>query len=185
MTHVPKQSDLVHSEGPVHSEPTVGHGGTSYENVDASVKMVIFSLIIIALILVVTFAMTVPIQKTLNRENPPSSLPSALGPSRVIPPEPRLEVHPWDYYPELLDSQLKILNSAGKDRNGNYHIPINQAIDLMAGKMNVRPNSPPGLTIPGGQGRDFAGSLANMPPGYQPPTIQGEIRKNAQPQVKK
>jgi hypothetical protein len=181
-----KENDLVHSERPPSSEPIIGHDGTSYEGVDASVRMVILSLIIIALILLVSFAVTLPIQKTLRRQNSAGVYPTALPPVRVIPPEPRIEVHPWDYYPELLASQEKQLNSAGKDRNGTYHIPINQAVDMIATKLPVRPNSAPGLTVPGGQGRDFSGSLANMPPAYQPPpTIQGEIRKNAQPQVTK
>jgi hypothetical protein len=185
MSHPSKPHELVYSETPPESQAIVGHGGTAFEGVDASVKMVIYSLVIIALMLVVSFAITLPIQKTLNRENPTGSYPTALTPKRVLPPEPRIEVHPWDYYPDLLASQEKILHSAGKDPSGKYHIPVDQAIDNVAGKLTVRPDAPPGLTIPGGQGRDFAGSLANMPPGYQPPTIQGEIRKNAQPQVTK
>lgn len=185
MSHSHEENELVHTETPPESHPIVGHDGTSFEGVDASVRMVILSLVIIALILVVSFAITIPIQKTLNRENPSSSFPSALRPSRVLPPAPRLEVHPWDYYPDLLASQEKTLQSAGKDPSGRYHIPITQAVDNIAGKLSVRPDAPPGLTIPGGQGRDFAGSLANMPAPYQPPTIQGEIRKNAQPQTTK
>lgn len=185
MSHQHKDNELMHSEREPSSQPVVGHGGTAYENVDASVRMVILSLFIIAAILVVSFAITIPIQKRLDKNTPSTGYASALNPGRVIPPEPRLEVHPWDYYPELLASQEKTLNSAGKDASGRYHVPIDQAINNVTGKLNIRPDAPPGLTIPGGQGRDFAGSLANMPPAYQPPTIQGEIRKNAQPQVTK
>lgn len=180
-----KENELVHSERPPETHPVLGHAGTAFESNDASVKMVIFSLIVIALILVVSFAITIPIQRRLNHAIPSSALPSMVGPSRIIPPEPRIEVHPWDYYPELLAAQEKVLNSGGKDANGQTHIPIEQAIDGLSSKLTIGPNAPPGLTIPGGQGRDFAGSLANMPAGYQPPTIQGEIRKNAQPQVTK
>ncbi len=185
MSDLRKENELVHSERQPHSEPVEGHGGTSFENVDASVKMVIFSLFVIALILVVSFAVTIPIQRKLHDANPAGGNPSALASGRVLPPEPRVEVHPWDYYPELLASQEKVLNSAGKDASGRFHIPIDNAIDNVSGKLSIRPDAPPGLTTPGGQGRDFAGSLSNMPPAYQPPTIQGEIRKNAQPQVTK
>jgi hypothetical protein len=185
MSYQPKENELVHSERPPESHPVVGHGGTAYENVDASVRMVIFSLFIIAAILVVSFAITIPIQRRLNHANPSTGYASALTPGRVIPPEPRLEVHPWDYYPELLASQEKVLNSAGKEPNGRYHVPIEQAINSVAGKLPIEPNAPQGLTIPGGQGRAFASSLADMPPGYEPPTIQGEIHKNAQPQATK
>ncbi len=182
-----KSNELVHSERPPETQAIVGHGGTAFEGVDASVKAVILSLVVIALILVVSFAITIPIQKTMDKANPTGSYPTALKVGRVLPPEPRLEVHPWDYYPDLLVQQEKVLNSAGKNQNGTFHIPVDQAIGDLAGKLSIRPDAPPGLTIPGGQGRDFAGSLANMPPGYQPPppTIQGEIRKNAQPQSTK
>lgn len=185
MSYHEKPNELVHSERPPDSQPVIGHGGTSFENVDASVRMVILSLFIIAAILVVSFAITIPIQRTLNHAHPDSGYVSALHPGRVIPPEPRLEVHPWDYYPELLASQEKILHSSGKLPNGTSYIPIEQAITQIAGKLPVRPDAPPGLTVPGGQGRAFAGSLADMPAGYRPPTIQGEIHKNAQPQVTK
>ena len=181
-----KDNESVHSESQPESHPVVGHGGTAFEGGDASVRMVIFSLFVIALILVVSFAITIPIQRRLHEDNPTGSFASAVGPSRIIPPEPRIEVHPWDYYPDLLASQEKTLNSAGTDANGRSHVPIDQAIDSVSSKLTIRPDAPPGLTIPGGQGREFAGSLANLPAGYQPPpTIQGEIHKNAQPQVTK
>lgn len=185
MSYEEKPNELVHSERPPNTQPVIGHAGTSFEHVDASVRMVILSLFIIAGILVMSFAITIPIQRALHRAHPDSGYVSALQPSRVIPPEPRLEVHPWDYYPDLLADQEKILNSAGKLPNGSEHIPIDQAINQISGKLPIRPDAPPGLTVPGGQGRDFAGSLANMPASYQPPTIQGEIRKNAQPEVTK
>jgi hypothetical protein len=185
MNYHEKPNELVHSERAPDTHPIIGHEGTAFEQVDASVKMVILSLFIIAGILVVSFAITIPIQRTLNHAHPETGYASALKPGRVIPPEPRLEVHPWDYYPELLASQEKILHSAGKLPNGSEHIPIDQAINEISGKLPIRPDAPPGLTTPGGQGLDFSGSLANMPAGYQPPTIQGEIRKNAQPQVTK
>ncbi len=56
-------------------------------------------------------------------------------------------------------------------------------MDSVIAKLPVRANAAQGITVPGGQGRDFAGSLASMPPAYQQgPVIQGEIRKNAQAQ---
>jgi hypothetical protein len=175
--------DSLMEHGPIASQPHAGHEGTTYEGIDASVKMVIFSLVIIALILVVTFAITVPIFRTLRDTNPPGNLPSPLAPARVIPPAPNLEVHPWDTYPDLLAEQEKTLHSSGRDANGHIHISIEQAQNAVLPTLNVRANAPPGLTVPGGQGRDFAGSLASMPPAYQSPTIQGEIHKNAQPQA--
>lgn len=183
MTKDPQHDSMIQTHGRVVSEPHAGHEGTTYEGVDASVKMVIYSLVIIALILIVSFAVTIPIYRILNDANPTGNLPSPLAPARVIPPAPHLEVHPWDIYPDLLAHQEQVLNSSGRDADGHVHIAIEQAVNAVVPTLNVRPNAPPGLTIPGGQGRDFSGSLASMPPAYQPPTIQGEIRKNAQPQA--
>ena len=186
MSHDSKHETFVQRHGPVHSEPHAGHGDTTYEGVDASVKMVIYSLVIIALILAVSAGIGVPVHRLLREANPPGQLPSPLAPARVVPPLPILQVHPWEVFPDLLTQQEAQLHSYGKDPDGHVHVPIEQAMDSVVPKLNVRTNAPQGLTIPGGQGRDFAGSLGSMPPVYQqaqPPTIQGEIRKNAQPKT--
>jgi hypothetical protein len=167
----------AHSHEPK-SEPHYGHGGTTYEGLDASVKLVIYSLAIIALTLVVTLAITVPIQKTLHKTTPLGQPPSPLAPARVVPPSPQLQVHPWEELPDLRAHELGILNG-GKDLEGRDHAPINQALDNIASRLTIAPNAPVGLTTPGGQGRDFAGSVNAMPPQYRQPQISGEIRKNA------
>ena len=170
-----------HANQPVHSEAHEGHEGTSYEGTDASVLMVIGSLAVIALTLLVTALITFPIQNMLKKANPIGESPTPLSPSRVIPAEPRLQAHPWEVFPDLVAAQEAQLHSSGKDESGRTYIPIEQAMDAIVPKLNVRANASPGLTVPGGQGRDFAGSIASMPPVYQQsPTIQGEIRKNAQ-----
>lgn len=175
-----KSPRLVHSHEPKHSEPHSGHGGTSFEGVDASVKMVIYSLAIIALTLVVTLAITVPIQKELRHATPEGELPSPLTPARVVPPKPQLQVHPWEELPELRHHADEVLNSGGKDGDGRVHVPITQAMDNVVSRLTVAPNAAVGITTPGGQGRDFSGSVNAMPPEYRQPQISGEIRKNAQ-----
>ncbi|MDQ2774918.1 MAG: hypothetical protein M3Y57_08360 [Acidobacteriota bacterium] len=187
-SHDSKHETFVQHHGPVHSEPHAGHHGTNYEGTDASVKIVLGSLIIIAVTLIVSFAITIPIHRMLRDANPPSELPSPLAPARVVPPTPLLQVHPWEEFPDLLAQQEAQLHSYGKDPDGHVHIPISSAVDAVVSKLNIRPNATPGYMVPGGQGRDFAGSLGSMPPAYQTPkaqtpTIQGEIHKNAQSQV--
>jgi hypothetical protein len=103
-----------HHQSVVHSEPQIGGHGTDFEGVDASVKLVLGSLGAIALTLVITAIVTIPIQNLLR------------------------------------DS-----HSLGKQAS-----PLSR------------------------QGRDFGGSVNNLPSSYQVPpvarpTIQGEIRKNA------
>jgi hypothetical protein len=171
-------SDHPHSH---HSEPHSGHGGTSFEGVDASVKMVIYSLATIALTLVVTLAITLPIHRAFRDTTPLGEPASPLAPARVVPPEPQLQVHPWEELPELRQHSNQILSNGGKDRDGRDHIPIDQAMDRVVPQLPIGGNAAVGITTPGGQGRSFAGSVNAMPPPYkQQPQISGEIRKNAQ-----
>jgi hypothetical protein len=175
-----KSNELVHSEGPKHSEPHVGHGGTSYEGADAKAGLVVGSLAIIGLTLVVVFALTVGIQKYIQQRNPQGDLPSPLAPERVVPPAPQLQVQPSEDLPELRAEEDRVLNSTGKDGQGHYHIPISDAMGAVVARLKIEPNATVGLTTPGGGGRTFSGSVTDMPPEYRRPTIRGEIRKNAQ-----
>ncbi len=175
-----KPNELVHSEHPKHSEPHLGHEGTSFEGTDAKTGLVIGSLAIIGLTLVIVFALTIGIQKFIQDHNPQGELPSPLAPGRVLAPAPQLQVHPAEDLPIMRAEEDKVLNSSGKDAQGHYHIPIEDAMNSVTSRLKVEPNAPLGLTTEGGFGRAFAGSVANMPPQYRPPTIQGEIQKHAQ-----
>jgi hypothetical protein len=165
---------------PVQTEPHAGHGGTSFEAVDASVKMVLFSLGIIVGTLIVVFAITIGLQKYLQNTHPPGQLPSPLAPARIVPPQPQLQVHPWETLPDVRAYEDQVLSSYGKDADGHMHIPIDRAMDAVVSRLNIGPNAPPGITTPGGEGRDFSGSVNAMPPAYRVPQITGEIHKRAQ-----
>ena len=176
----PKDNELVHSHAPKHSEAHHGHEGTSFEGTDASVKMIIYSMLIIAVTLAITLAITVPIQRTLHDNTPLGQLPSPLAPGRVVPPAPQLQVHPWEELPELRAHSEEVLASGGRDADGRVHVPINQAMDSVVSHLTIAPNAAVGITTPGGQGRDFSGTVNPLPPPYRQPQIQGEIHKNAQ-----
>ncbi len=164
----------------VHSEPHSGHSGTSFEGGDARAGIVVWSLAIIGIMLAVIFGITIGIQKILEVKNPPGQLPSPLAPARVIPSGPMLQVHPWEELPQVREDAQKVLDSSGRDANGQFHIPIDQAMTAVVGRLNIAPNAPKGITTPGGEGRDFSGSVNAMPAPYQRPQIQGEIQKHAQ-----
>jgi hypothetical protein len=181
MSHSPsKPHQAVHVEGPKPSEPHEGHEGTRYEGIDARPGLVIWSLALIGGTLVIVFAFTVGIQRYLQRANPPGELPSPLAPARIVPPRPQLQVHPWEELPDLRAREDQILHSYGKDPDGRVHIPIDRAMDAVVSRLNIRPDAGQGLTTPGGEGREFAGSVNDLPAPYRKPQIQGEIRKNAQ-----
>lgn len=165
---------------PVHPEPHVGHHGTTFEGGDARAGIIVKSLALIAVTLLVVFAITIGIQKILEDRNPPGQLPSPLAPARVIPSGPLLQVYPWEELPEVKAEAQKLLNSSGVDAEGHRHIPIDQAMNMVAGRLNIAPGAPQGITTPGGEGRDFSGSINAMPAPYQRPLIQGEIQKHAQ-----
>lgn len=175
-----RANELVHFHGEKVSEPHLGHGGTSFEGTDAKAGLVIWSLAIIGGTLVIVFAMTIGIQRYLAASNPPGELPSPLAPERVIPPAPQIQVRPWEDLPDMRAQENQILNGYGKDPDGRVHIPINQAMDAVVTRLKVQPDASPGIRTPGGEGRDFAGSINSMPAPYRKPQIQGEIRKNAQ-----
>ncbi len=173
-----KEADSSHK--PKRSEPHEGHGGTKYEGIDASPAMVLWSLAIIGIMLVIVFAVTIGIQKWLREDTPLGELPSPLAPGRVVPPNPQLQVHPWEELPDLRAHENEVLSGSGKDADGHVRMPIDQAMDAVVSGLNIGPNASVGITTPGGEGRDFAGSVNTMPPPYRRPQIQGEIRKHAQ-----
>jgi hypothetical protein len=166
---------------PKHSEPVEGHGGTSYENLDAKPKLILWSLGVIVGTVAIVFAMTIGFQKALEQGHPLGELPSPLAPARVLAPAPQLQVHPWEEVPDMRAHEDEVLNSSGKDAEGRMHVPIDKAMDAVVSHLVIQPNAPHGIYTPGGEGRAFAGSVNDMPPAYrQTPQIRGEIRKHAQ-----
>jgi hypothetical protein len=173
-----------HSGAPKHSEPHEGHAGTKFEGVDAKAGMVIWSLAMIGGTLVIVFALTIGLQKMLEKDNPVGELPSPLAPARVLAPAPQVQVHPWEELPDMRAHEDDVLNSSGKDADGHMHIPIDKAMDAVVSRLPTQPDAPQGITTPGGEGREFSLGLSDMPAPYQlphrAPQIQGEIHKHAQ-----
>ncbi len=165
------------------SKPVMGADGTGFEGSDAPAKVVVYSLAIVGVLATCAFALMFGYDKFLESTHPRGSLPSPLAKERILAPAPQIERLPWLDLPELRAHEVEVLNSSGKDRLGNMHIPIDKAIDMMAAKMSSTSGEPAGLTTPGGQGAVFSHGLADMPAAYQqasgPAVIQGEIHKDA------
>lgn len=180
-----QENELVHLHGPKASDPHEGHGGTSYEGVDASVKMVVWSLVIIVVTLVISMAITIPIQKTFHDTTDLGKLPSPLAPERVIPTGPLIEAHPWETLSQVNAREEALLHETGRDAAGHYQIPVARAMQAVLPTLKIAPNAPQGRTTPGGAGLQFSQGLDKMPPGYQHPAaeapeIRGEIEKHGQ-----
>jgi hypothetical protein len=161
------------------SDPIIGHGGTNYEGHDVKPGIVVWSLIIIAGLVAAGFILMLGVQKYLEANHPVGASLSALAPDRVVPTAPQLQVHPWEDLPEMRAAENKALMTAGRDQAGHMHIPIEQAMTEVLSRLKVEPNAPKGLSIPGGQGREYSHSLSGTL-GNERPQIEGEIRKNAQ-----
>jgi hypothetical protein len=163
----------------LHSSSAHVTGATRFEVNDARASMVIWSLAIIAGMLVGVFALTVGIQKFLYDENPVGEFPSPLAPARIVPPNPQIEVHPWEYLPDLRSHEDHVLNSYGKDANGHLRVPINRAMEAVVPSLKIRPGAPPGITTPGGEGR-YSASVENANRAPYRIEIKGGTQKNAQ-----
>lgn len=179
------ENELVHSHGPKSSEPHEGHGGTRYEGVDASVKMVIWSLVIIVVTLIISMGVAIPVMRNLHDTTPLGKLPSPLAPERVIPTGPLVEAHPWETLPKVDAREEALLHATGRNAAGQYQIPIDEAMRAVLPTLKIAPNAPQGMTVPVGAGLQFSHSLNQLPPQYrQPPAvsaeIHGEIEKHAQ-----
>ena len=160
--------------------------GVRFDPKDASASLVIYSLGVIAGGLIVTFIIVIGMYKYFIGATPLGRPASDRTSERVLPPEPKLEVHPWESLPILRQHEDEILNGYGKDAEGHVHIPIDRAMDLVIPQLRIRPNSPPGLTIPGGVGFGTVGSSHDLPPQYRspaeagPPQLKGKVEKSAQ-----
>jgi hypothetical protein len=157
----------------------MGHFGTAYEGHDVKAGVVIWSLIIVAGLAIAGFILMIGVQKYLEASHPPGELASPLAPDRIIPEAPQVQVHPWEDLPEMRASEVKALETTGRDQAGRMHIPIEKAMSEVLTKLKVDPNAPKGLTTPGGQGREYSHVLTENR-GNERPQIEGEIRKNAQ-----
>jgi hypothetical protein len=175
-----KKNDLVHSEIPPESHPVVGHGGTAYESVDVTPPTVIWSLGIVAILVATGFILMFGVQKIFEKTHPAGELASPLSPERSLPPSPQIQVHPWEDLPELRAHENEVLNSSGKDKLGNLHVPITAAMDAVVARLKISPDAPQGIAGQSGAGREFSRSLSDLPPAYRRPAIEGEVRKNAQ-----
>ncbi|MGC2658424.1 MAG: hypothetical protein WA324_10755 [Bryobacteraceae bacterium] len=172
---------MSHHPEAEHKQPN----SLGYESTDANPKLTVYSMAILMGILLFSLIITVGIQKWLEVAIPVGEPASPFAPERVLPPDPKLEVHPWETYPVLRAEEDKILNGYGKDAEGHIHIPITKAMDDVLPTLTIEPNAPAGLITTPGQGREFAGSVRDFPPGLKEPPqpetgLKGEVEKHAQ-----
>jgi hypothetical protein len=115
-------------------EHTVHHSpnGAGHEQSEVSVRLIVVSLAGLAVVTFLVFVLVVGIFRYFYDSD-------KTGEARrqaVIPPEPRIEVAPYEQLQQLRAKEDHILNSyAWVDKeNGVVRVPIDRAIDLLSAK---------------------------------------------------
>jgi len=115
-------------------EHTIQHSpnGAGHEQSEASVRLVVMSLGGLAILAFIVFVLVVGIFRYFY-DTDKTAESRRQG---VVPPEPRIEVAPYEQIQQLRAHEDHILNSyAWVDKNaGTVRVPINRAIDMLAAK---------------------------------------------------
>jgi hypothetical protein len=114
-------------------EHTVHHSpnGAGHEQSEVSVRLIVVSLAFLAVTTAIILVLVVGIFRyfyDVNKANAPEQV--------VIPPQPRIEVAPYEQLQQLRVKEDHILNTyAWVDKSsGTVRVPIDKAIDLLAAK---------------------------------------------------
>ena len=117
-------------------EHTVHHSpnGAGHEQSEVSVRLIVVSLAFLAVATAIVFVLVVGIFRYLYSSY--STAESIKLSQPVIPPEPRIEVAPYEQLQQLRVKEDHILNSyAYVDKgSGVVRVPIDKAIDMLAAK---------------------------------------------------
>jgi hypothetical protein len=117
-------------------EHTAHHSpnGAGHEQSEVSVRLIVVSLAFLAVTTLLVLLLVVGIFRYFYRSYSTEEAIKQTQP--VIPPEPRIEVAPYEQYQQLRVQEDHILNSyAWVDKDsGVVRVPIDRAIDLLSAK---------------------------------------------------
>jgi hypothetical protein len=149
------------------------HDVVGHEETDAEIGPLVRSAIFLAVITLITAALTVGFYKYLDareqREKAPR-YPLAAGMERPLPPTPRLQTYAFDDIKGLRREEAKLLDHyAWIDKNaGTVRVPVSRAIELLAEKglphRAAAPATTPVGAPPDGAKQEGATSVAPPPP---------------------
>jgi hypothetical protein len=117
-------------------EHTVHHSpnGAGHEQSEVSVRLIVVSLAFLAVATAIVLVLVVGIFRYFYDANGTAEATRLSQP--VIPPEPRIEVAPYEQLQQLRIKEDHVLNTyawVNKD-SGAVRVPIDKAIDLLAAK---------------------------------------------------
>src|SRR5690348_12384005 len=121
-------------------------GSAGYEHREASIRMIVGSIIILAVCVVVTCALMLAMFKVLHATTGRGERLSDLASPSMLAPEPRGGDKPWVQRQRLRNHETQVLSGYGVDpQGGTIHIPIDRAMDLLMqrGLQNAGGQLPP------------------------------------------
>jgi hypothetical protein len=117
-------------------EHTVHHSpnGAGHEQSEVSVRLIVVSLAFLAVATLIVLVLVVGIFRYFYDSNGTAEATRLSQP--VVPPEPRIEVAPYEQLQQLRVKEDHVLNTyALLDKSsGTVRVPIDKAIDLLAAK---------------------------------------------------
>jgi len=117
-------------------EHTVHHSpnGAGHEQSEVSVRLIVVSLAFLAVATLIILVLVVGIFRYFYDSNGTAEATRLSQP--VVPPEPRIEVAPYEQLQQLRAKEDHVLSTyALLDKsNGTVRVPIDKAIDLLANK---------------------------------------------------
>jgi len=117
-------------------EHTVHHtpNGAGHEQSEVSVRLIVVSLAFLAVTTFLVFLLVIGIFRYFYASYSTEEATKRSQP--VVPPEPRIEVAPYEQLQQLRAKEDHVLNTyAYVDKgSGVVRVPINQAIDMLAAK---------------------------------------------------
>jgi hypothetical protein len=129
------------------------NGSSGHESRDTGVKLIALSAAGLSIVVVIVFLLmwgTFNLLKTDEAKHDVSLSP--LAPAYQIPPQPRIEEHPWEQLQQLKARENRELTTYGwqDQKNGIVRIPISRAMDMIAqkGLPTQLPGQAPGVAKP-------------------------------------
>jgi len=121
-------------------------GSSGYEHREASIRMIIYSIVILAVCVIITCVLMVVMFRVLHATTGGAPRLSYMAPPSETPPEPRIYQKPWVQLHDLRLEEDQVLSTYGVDpKTGSIHIPIDRAMDLLMqrGLQNAGGTLPP------------------------------------------
>lgn len=122
------------------------NGAAGYEHREVSIKLIVGSILVLAICVVVTCALMVLMFNVLHATTGRQPRLSNMARPSEVPPEPRITAFPAVQLQNLRRHEEQILGTYGVDpQSGAVHIPIDKAMDLLLqrGLQNAGGKLPP------------------------------------------